>query len=709
VYHWVKNNPVGNDTWIEYAERFYKNFGVRQNGLSKLYEIVNELENVDLELKELHSRGITDCLFLNREFYDSVKELHPFAHVNKYLDWESLCSVLSFKTKVYLNDDCRQISEWFKGCEKELSTPNRTKLAWSTDELDYLRERTIRYQYFEVEQGIMKRNTLVSADQIYSDFNNHYGGRSVKAVKKIINSKNFFTKTSKIQSPLKKEEEEKYRKFTEELWIYCKCPNIVSPFVKRVLEKEFVKSKGKNDETLDDSPMEEMLEKEGIEEDDEALEEISMQEMVEEYGQEDELDIEEIDKKKKNSKKEKPFASMNLMIKFADKLLREEENFTGTLMRFYYQYNSPRKTLLTVIDSEASEMMKKLEGANDVKAEPENIKKLVDIFGLKKKKTFDLFQIDLNTNSSNLKGHNFFKVDGDTMTEFPNEEMVKIRDNTTVDGVTGEPFKRNEVKACEHPHVNKTDNSGPFAGFVTPKSNLLLQNYKGTTKEELLKEKYVNDQYRKTPILNSKITTIDGKEITVTEDYLVGIIEFVRKGGVIRLHSIDGGWRIACYKCIILMLGIVDGCPDHDYTAMEENFPEEVKETKLTYICNSLYELFRFCRAILGYPEILSEYGLTKDDVETCQSLILFEWLRTKKELVEVDDNYKSQTFCTIILDRFDEETQKKMIQLTLRNSLCLSDNLIFPDTAKLDEQCLQFRLNALEKPSGIYMVPLKK
>jgi hypothetical protein len=709
VYHWVKNNPVGNDTWIEYAERFYKNFGVKYNNLNRLYKHVNKLENVDLKLKELHSRGITDCLFLNREFFDSAKELHPFARVNKNLDWESLCSALSFKTKVYLNDDCEQIKKWFH--KDPTSTPVASKLAWSTDELDYLRERTIHYQYFKEEQGIMKRNTLVYADQIYLDYNNHYGGRSFHAIKKIINSKTFFTKTSKIQSPLKEDDEEKYRKFTEELWIYNKNPKIISPFVKKVLdyaktidlEKEFGRAKGKNDEALDD-PMQEILEEEGIEEDDEALED-SMQETLEEY----ELDIEEIDKKKKNSKKENPFASRNLMIKFADKLLRKEENFTGTLMRFYYQYNSPLKTLLTVIDSEASEMMKKLEGVNDVKTEPENIKKLVDIFGLKKKKTFDLFQIDLNTNSSNLKGYNFFKVNGDTMTEFPKEEMIKIRDDTIVDGVTGELFKRNEVKACEHPHVSKNDNSGPFAGFVTPKSNLLLQNYSGTTKEELLKEKSVNDQYRETPILNSKIITIDGNELTVTEDYLVGVIEFIRINGVIRLRSIEGGWRIACFKCIILELGIVDGCPDHDYTAMEENFPEEVKETKLANICNKFYEFFRFCRAILGFPEILSEYGLTKDDVKTCQTLILFEWLRTKKELIEFDVKYKSQKFFRIILDPFDEETQKKMIRLTLRNSLCSPDNLRYPDTAKLDEQCLQFRLNALNQPTGIYMVPLKK
>jgi hypothetical protein len=56
---------VGNDTWTEYAERFHKNLGIKHNNLSKLYEVVNELENVELELKEFHSRGITDCLFLN--------------------------------------------------------------------------------------------------------------------------------------------------------------------------------------------------------------------------------------------------------------------------------------------------------------------------------------------------------------------------------------------------------------------------------------------------------------------------------------------------------------------------------------------------------------------------------------------------------------------------------------------------------------------
>jgi hypothetical protein len=73
----------------------------------------------------------------------------------------------------------------------------------------------------------------------------------------------------------------------------------------------------------------------------------------------------------------------------------------------------------------------------------------------------------------------------------------------------------NEPKCSEHLHESSTSKSGPWAGFVTRKTNVLLQNYNDCTLDKLKKEKDANDSYRQTPLLNS-VKDVNGVVVRLT-------------------------------------------------------------------------------------------------------------------------------------------------------------------------------------------------
>jgi hypothetical protein len=287
-----------------------------------------------------------------------------------------------------------------------------------------------------------------------------------------------------------------------------------------------------------------------------------------------------------------------------------------------------------------------------------------------------------------MEQFNFFEIIDREKNYLSKDFMIEKRKEATVNDVTGEIFGLNEPKCCEHPHESSTNKSGPWAGFVTRKTNLLLQNYNGCTSDELKKEKDVNDSYRQTSLLNFVVKDVNGVDMKVTVELIKTQAEFERSGGEIVLVSKPGSWVYPCIKSLILYSKFVIGVPDHSHWLMKILFLKEVQETKLAYICNESYYYYRIFRAILHSPEILSKlepYELSSTNVEMFQDSMLSKWMDTKKELDELDVNYKFWGFGRIILPAFNQKTQREMFEKTLRNSLAPFFNLRYPDTQEED------------------------
>jgi hypothetical protein len=689
INHWVVTicNPP---KWELYSNLFEDRFGVKISikSLSQLYVKVAKEKHFEEKVKKLHDDGIVDCFLLTESLADTLIEFSPFFNTGKKTDFEGLIIFLSYKTKVYFDDkQIEKIISWFSAYKvahkhEKKSTNNQSKRKWSNEEIDTLRDIAIEYHVWEKSEEIYKRNFNFSAyPEIFNKFDENLGGRSFSSVKQMLLSKDFFTrKISEIQSHLSIEDEKEAIKLVQELFLYTQSnsPELITRATQQVLDYadtiEIGKLFGKSEEVGD------ILEEESIEK--------------------------EIDQKKK-----KPKYTFKMIIKIASLMLQKEKSFTGSLMRFYWK---SKHCLIEDIKKEAKESMKQGNG-NEVweKEKAVKLKKLLNILDFPDKKVFDLLEIEmplsLESEKTIMKKFNVYEIVNGEKNYLSKDFMLEKRKESKVDAVTGKIFGLNEPKCCEHPHESSTSKSGPWAGFVTRKTNLLLQNYNGCTLDELDKEKSVNDLYRQTPLLNSVVKDVNGVDMKVTVELVETQAEFARSRGEIVLLSKPGSWVYPCIKSLILYSKIVIGVPDHSHWLMKLLFPKEVQETKLAYICNESYRYYRIFRAVLHSPEILSKlepYELSSTDVEMFQASMLSKWIDTKKELDELDEKYILSGFGLIILPPFNQKTQREMFEKTLRNSLAPHFNMIYPDTQEEDNQCYEFRAERLKNPTGIHIEP---